>query len=234
MSIRRLACSAGAQCTKRSVDDHATGSAPGYVEGRPVTRKAPHARAGFTLIELLVALAILALLSVLGYRAVSSLTDSEVRLTEEATRWRVLDQFFTRLEADMREALPRPARTEGGIEPAWVGNTTADGNAELRFSRAGAEFALEAGSAGQRIGYRFRDNAVEIVYWPYPDVSPAATPVSYVLASGISRFHIDYLDPAGGWRDRGPMRDDPPLPRAVRVELVLGSGETIERWLTLR
>jgi general secretion pathway protein J len=192
------------------------------------------ANRGFTLIELLVALSILALLSVLGYRAVSSLTDSEVRLSEEALRWRILDQLFTRLEADMREAVPRAARTGSGIEPAWIGNTAADGNGELRFSRAGPEFALEAGSAGQRIGYRFRDHAVEVVYWPYPDVSPAAAPVSYELASGITRFHVDYLDPAGGWRDRWPMKDDPPLPRAVRVQLVLASGEAIERWLTLR
>jgi len=206
-----------------------------------VTTRLPHSPAlrrranrGFTLIELLVALSILALLSVLGYRAVSSLTDSEVRLTGEASRWRVLDQLFTRLEADMRQAVPRAARTGSGNEPAWLGSTTADGNGELRFSRAGAEFALEAGSPGQRIGYRFRDSAVEIVYWPYADVSPAAAPVSYVLAGGITRFHIDYLDPAGGWRDRWPMNDDPPLPRAVRVQLELASGETVLRWLTLR
>ena len=63
--------------------------------------------AGFTLIEILIALAILGLVAVLGYRAVSSLTDSEVRLAAESGRWRELDALFARLEADMRLALPR-------------------------------------------------------------------------------------------------------------------------------
>ena len=170
---------------------------PSHSVTRRRSRNASSSR-GFTLIELLVALGILALLSVLGYRAVSSLTESEVRLSDEANRWRVLDQLFTRLEADMREAMPRPARTGNTSEPAWVGTTTAAGNGEIRFSRAGSEFAVETGSAGQRIGYRLRDDAVEIAYWPYPDVAPTATPVTYVLVSGVTRFGIDYLDPAGG------------------------------------
>lgn len=190
--------------------------------------------AGFTLLELLVALAILALLSVLGYRALAALTDSEVRLTEEATRWRTLDQMFTRLESDMRQAQPRVVRASGASEPAWLGTTDVDGNADLRFSRAGAEFTLEAGSAGQRLGYRFRGGTVEVVYLPYLDIGPATPSTSYVLADGVSHFRVWYLDPTGDWRDRWPMRNDPPLPRAVRVELQLAGGETIERWLTLR
>ena len=47
---------------------------------------------GFTLIELLIALAIMAMLSVLGYRALASLTDSEAQLSAEAQRWRSLDR----------------------------------------------------------------------------------------------------------------------------------------------
>ena len=74
---------------------------------------------GFTLIELLIALAILGLVAVLSYRALSSLTDSEVKLTAEARHWRDLDTLFARLEADIRGALPRDART-GGSESEWL------------------------------------------------------------------------------------------------------------------
>jgi general secretion pathway protein J len=203
-----------------------------FSSGNPRSRVM--ACAGFTLLELLVAIAILALLSVLGYRALAALTDSEVRLTEEATRWRTLDQLFTRLESDMRQAQPRAVRVSGVNEPAWLGSTDAEGNANLRFSRSGAEFTLEAGSAGQRLGYRFRDGAVEVVYSPYLDIGPETPSTAFVLADGITRFRISYLDPAGGWVDRWPMRADLPLPRAVRVELGLAGGETVERWLTLR
>jgi general secretion pathway protein J len=189
---------------------------------------------GFTLLELLVALAILALLSVLGYRAVASLTDSEVRLSAETTRWRSLDAFFMRLEADLRQAQPRTARVAMGIEPAWLGDADFDGNADLRFSRSGPEFTPDPGNVGQRLGYRMRNGAVEVLYWPYLDIAPGSSPEPYVLAEGISRFRVDYLDSRGAWRERWPIAGEPPLPRAVRVELTLAEGATVERWLALQ
>ena len=57
-------------------------------------------RTGFTLLEVLIAIAIVALISVLGYRALAALSDSETKLAAEATRWRTLDLFFARLEGD--------------------------------------------------------------------------------------------------------------------------------------
>src|SRR4051812_40401633 len=180
---------------------------------------------GFTLLELLIAISILALLSVLGYRALSALTDSEVRLTSEATRWRTLDQLFTRLEADMRMAQPRAIRTPVGNEPAWLGTTDNDGNADVRFSRAGTEFALEAGSAGQRLRYRLRNGSVEVVYSPYLDIGPDTPSTSYALADGIARFRVTYLDPAGEWQNQWPIRPDTPLPRALRVQVDLTDGD---------
>jgi general secretion pathway protein J len=202
--------------------------------GAPPLRRAQAAARGFTLLELMVALAILALLSVLGYRALTSLTDSELRLTGETRRWRALDQLFTRLEADLRGALPRDARMGNATEQAWVGGTDRAGNAELRFSRAGPEFTLDAGSAGQRIGYRLHEGAVEVLYWPYLDNAPGSTPVAYALADGIAALNIEYLDAGATLRGSWPVPGEAALPRAVRVELTLAGGETVERWLALR
>jgi len=189
---------------------------------------------GFTLLEILVALAILALLSVLGYRALGSLADSEVRLTAETRHWRSLDLLFTRLEADLRQALPREARTGNVSQRAWEGSTDSDGNALLTFSRAGPEFALDVGSAGQRLGYRLREGSIEVLYWPYLDNTAQATPTAYALADGVARFRIDYLDRDGNLREDWPVAGETALPRAVRVELTLAGGETVERWLALR
>jgi general secretion pathway protein J len=191
-------------------------------------------RSGFTLVEVMIALAILALVAVLGYRGLASLADSEARLTEEARRWRELDALFARLEADMREALPRDARTDGGTEPAWVGDRDATGSASLRFSRAGPEFAAEPGSAGQRIGYRLRNDAVEVLYWPRLDQPSSVPPRPYALANGIRVFRVEYLGVRGSWLERWPAAGESAVPRAVRISITLASGDVIERWLALR
>ncbi|MEP6656830.1 MAG: type II secretion system minor pseudopilin GspJ [Betaproteobacteria bacterium] len=191
----------------------------------------PH---GFTLVELLIALAILGLLSVLGYRAIAALATSETRLAAEAERWRTLDHLFARLEADCRTAQPRDVRTGESIEPAWLGNTDDAGNGVLHFSRGGSEFVLEPGSAGQRIGYRLRAGAIEVMYWPGLDQPANAVPAVYPLAADVASMHLSYLDSRGGWRERWPVFGEPKVPRALRIDVRLANGEVIERWLALQ
>ncbi len=189
---------------------------------------------GFTLLEVLIAIGIVALIALLGYRAVSALSDSETRLAAEATRWRTLDLFFARLEADLRQAMPRPARLSEVLEPAWVGDADADGNSLLEFSRAGPEFALEPGSAGQRLAYRLRGGAVEVLYWASYDRPRGVDPTPYALLDGVTRFQLAYLTQGGIWADSWPLPGEAVLPRAVKVDLTLASGEIIERWFALR
>lgn len=190
---------------------------------------------GFTLIEVLLALAIFGVIAVLGYRATAALTAGEAQLSGEAQRWRALEGLFTRLESDIRQAVPRASRTGPRIEPAWLAvPADNEGNAALVFTRAGAEFTDEPGLAGQRIGYRLRGHSVEIAYWPSLDNGADIAPAVYTLADGIARFHIEYLTRGGGWSNRWPLPGEADLPRAMRVELILDSGEAIERWFTLR
>jgi general secretion pathway protein J len=196
-----------------------------------MTMRAERACAGFTLIEVLLAVAILALIAVLGYRAVAALSDSETKLAAEAARWRTLDLFFARLEGDLRQAMPRAARLS---EPAWVGAADAEGNSALAFSRAGPEFTLEARSAGQRLAYRYRDGAVDVLYWATYDRPRSALPTAYTLLESVARFQLAYLTRDGAWADAWPRAGETELPRAIRVRLTLASGEVIERWLALR
>ena len=189
---------------------------------------------GFTLVEILIALAILALVAVLGYRAVSSLTDSEARLAAESERWRGLDALFARLESDMRAAQPRETRVGATVEAAWLARTDESGNAEFRLSRAGPEFTLEPSSPGQRLGYRLRNGAIEVLYWPHLDLPAGVAPAAYALAGGIARFDVGYLDSGHGWHDHWPLLGESPVPRAVRIALTLDDGSIVERWITLR
>jgi general secretion pathway protein J len=189
---------------------------------------------GFTLVEVLVALAILAITAALAYRGTAALVDGEVRLTAEATRWRTLDTVFTRLEADLRQAQPRPVRVGAGHEPAWLAATEAHGSSAIVFSRAGPEFDADPGTAGQRVGYRVREGALEVVYWPGLDRAPETRETAWTLMRGVARLRIDHLGTDGGWRDTWPHSGEAALPRAVRIVLALDSGEVVERWVALR
>jgi general secretion pathway protein J len=191
-------------------------------------------RSGFTLLEILIAIAIVALLALMGYRALSALSESESRLSAEATKWRTLDLFFARLEADLREAVPRPARSGAAIEPAWLAAVDAAGNGALAFSRAGPDFAIDPGSVGQRLGYRLRNGSIEVLYWPGYDRPRDGEPTAYALLSDVTQFRLSYLTATGIWVDNWPIGGDADLPRATRVMVTLASGEEIERWLALR
>ena len=206
------------------------------------TSHAPHASpAGFTLLEVLLALTIAALLAITGYRGLSLLLDSDQRLAAQSRQWRSLDQFFARLESDLRKAVPRGVRGPGGDEPALLltaGNAVSGAYATmLRFSRAGGESGAAGVGAGQRIEYRLHGNNIELAYWPYLDNPPGSEPVSYSLLDGVASFRVRSYAPRGQWVDSWPLAataDVNVLPRALRVELQLASGETLERWFTLQ
>ena len=183
---------------------------------------------------MLIAVAIVALLSLLGYRALAALSDSESKLAAEASRWRTLDLFFARLEGDLRQAMPRAARFADAREPSWAGTTDASGNGLLAFSRAGPEFAVDPSSGGVRLAYRFHDGAVEVLYWASYDRPPGVEPRAYPLIAGVASFQLAYLAKDGSWVDTWPRAGESDLPRAIKVDLTLASGEAIERWLALR
>jgi general secretion pathway protein J len=189
---------------------------------------------GFTLLEVLLAMAIVALIALLGYRAVAALSDSETQLAAEAARWRTLDLFFARLEGDLRQAMPRRARLAEAREPAWAGTADAAGNSTVAFSRAGPEFTMEPRSAGQRLAYQYRNGSIEVLYWASYDRPRGGDPSAYPLLEGVAAFQLAYLSKDGAWVDTWPRTGESDLPRAVKVDLTLVSGETIERWLALR
>jgi len=197
------------------------------------TRCTPHLR-GFTLVEALVALVILAIVSVLAYRGTAALTSGEARLAAESARWRTLDAVFDRLEADLRAAVPRTSRHGDTREPAWWTRTDADGSSTLVFSRAGPEFSAEPGRAGQRVGYRVRGGALEVLYWAQPDNVADRPPAAFALLPDVAQFRADALAGDGTWSPTWPLSAGDAVPRGVRVTLALTDGTRVTRWFALR
>jgi len=197
--------------------------------------KPTHHVRGFTLIELLVAIVILAVIATLAYRATAAMTDGGTSCGGGAERWRTLDAVFARIEADVRQAVPRRVRHGVANEPAWVAQATdAAGNSAFAFTRAGSEFALEPGVAGQRIGYRLRDGAIETLYWPQLDTVAAAEPIAYPLLRDVTRFRVQQLTANNAWSLQWPVRGEADTPRALRIEIGLPDGTSVERWVTLQ
>jgi general secretion pathway protein J len=183
---------------------------------------------GFTLIELMSALLILSLLALMSFRGLGAVLDARDHVRQESEKWKGVAAFFSRFQRDVQLSAPRPVRAASGTAPAWRGQ-----------AGAGAEFSRFASAEGldsvRRVAYRLNENReIELSMWPGLDVSPNAQPARYPVLSGVTRFEVQYLDGALAWVDAWPGSErDPPLPRAVRLRIVLATGEDLVRVFAL-
>jgi general secretion pathway protein J len=107
------------------------------------------------------------------------------------------------------------------------------------FSRFQHDVQLSAPrpvDAPRRVAYRLNENReIELWLWPGLDVAPSAQPVRYTVLSAVAQFELQYLDAGLAWVDAWPRSErDPPLPQAVRVRIVLDSGEDLVRVFALQ
>lgn len=187
---------------------------------------------GFTLIEMLSALLIFSLLALMSYRGLGTVLDARDHVGREAEKWRQLSAFLSRFEGDLNMAAPRPVRRAGGLVPAWIATPESGDGPLLEFSRFAAE---EGGERPRRLAYRLGpDQAVEVWWWAGLDPAPDATPVRHVVLRGVADFELHYLGTDLAWASRWPVSPgDTEIPRAVRLRLVLASGEEIVRVFAL-
>lgn len=192
---------------------------------------------GFTLIELLVALAIFVVMAATAYRGLNAILDSRQRVEQENNKWRSVALFYARLENDLEAALDRPVRGTADISlAALAGNALAAGedDAQLAFTRSG--YAGQAGSlsAAQRVGYRLRDDTLELLTWTALDQAPRSRPEINPALNDVKQFALRYLDRNGNWQTQWPLPgQNPELPTALEASITLRSGETVQRIFAL-
>lgn len=185
-------------------------------------------RGGFTLIELLTAMLILSLLAMMSWRGLGAVLETRDRVLEETRKWQAVAAFCTRFERDLSMAAPRAVRTRGREAPAWVGRTADSAEPRLELSR----FASSEGvDAPRRIAYRLNDRGqVELWLWSGLDAAPGEEPARYPVLDGVSTLELEYLDANLAWVPAWPAGPDSAvMPRAVRLQIVLASGERIVR-----
>jgi general secretion pathway protein J len=163
---------------------------------------------GFTLIELMCALLILSLLAVLSFRGLAAVLDSRDQVRQETQKWRNVSTFFARLQRDVQLSAPSPLR----------------GTAQrVEFSRLAAAEGIDA---PRSVAYRLNENR---------EIELLLAPASYPVLSEVAQFQLQYLDSALVWVDAWPRSErDPPLPQALRLRIVLASGEELVRVFALK
>jgi general secretion pathway protein J len=200
---------------------------------------------GFTLIEVIVALSIFAVLSIIGYKGVSSLIQTKERVEVEDSKWQQLILFFDRFESDVKQSVNRPIRArDDNVEPAWFGRPTFTGEdgAQLVLSRFGdpeqSGFLMDT----RRIGYRLHDGAVELLFWPSLDAAPSAKPEVFKVLTHVAQMTLSYLSADGRWLNSWPdlaptsqptSQQKSFAPAAVQLLIKLESGEIVTRIFAL-
>ena len=136
--------------------------------------------------------------------------------------------FVACFERDVKLAAPRPVRSASGTAPAWRGIPGAVSEPLLEFSRFAS---VEGMDSARRLGYRINDRQeIELWLWPGLDIASGVLPARYPVLADVTAFELQYLNPNLAWMDGWPgSAADAPIPQAVRLRIVLASGEEIVR-----
>lgn len=199
---------------------------------------------GFTLLEVLLAMAITALVALLAYTGLSTVSTAAERHRLQVERLDEAATAFGWLGRDLQQALPRSITDgPGDRRPALSGGVTQE--SLLALTRAGWS-NLRGARRGmlQRTRYRLEpDGVLWRDHWPVLDRSDEEAGMqSVALLTGVETIELEFLDPTaagaersllgGEWVDEWPPQaasQGATLPLAVRLRLGLAGLGDIER-----
>lgn len=185
---------------------------------------------GFTLIEVLVAMALLALLSVIAWQGLNTALDSGQQFKRHADRWRDVAAFFWHIQEDSVFLLPQSSRDGlGHVHGALETEADGNGSGAVWMTRGEPD-----GAPPRRVGYRLRDGHILWEEWPAVDTGNPAQITEQPVLDNVKRWHWQFLTQSDQWVTIWPLsaRADE-LPRAIRVDLQLVSGEQVFRVFAL-
>ncbi|HQR02576.1 MAG: type II secretion system minor pseudopilin GspJ [Proteobacteria bacterium] len=188
-------------------------------------RVTPHSAGenGLTLLELLVALAIVALLGSLSYRALTAALDSRQHLQATLLRWQNISRAVGRIETDLLQMAPAPQST-GGLLLQTQDLRTGD-NAISFVKLDGTQASV------RRWGFRFTDHHLLLQRWP--DTGTNAPPREDVLLDGVRALHFELLTANGKRTDEWQPGQAATLPAAVEFFLDLEDAGPLHRLVAL-
>jgi general secretion pathway protein J len=182
-------------------------------------------RSGFTLVELLVAIAIFAVLSLLGWKIFDYLLKVRDRNAEHEVHLFELQDAYQQILRDSLQIIPLSANQGGQLHPALEID-----NQILRFSKAGVTDPLKQGlSPFERIEYRYDADQKKLYRLKYTNLNTSNNeqPLSSTLLSQVDQYQIMVLTPqeVTKWPE---VNIDPTkpnelkkLPKGIKIQLTV-------------
>ncbi|NUF37166.1 type II secretion system minor pseudopilin GspJ [Acinetobacter lactucae] len=184
---------------------------------------------GFTLVELLVAIAIFAILSLLGWKVFDYLLKVRDRNAQHEVQLFELQDAYQQVLRDSLQIIPLSANQGGQLHPALELD-----NQVLRFSKAGVTDPLKQGlSPFERIEYRYDPDQKKLYRLKYSNLNTSnrEQPLSSTLLSQVEQFEVIVLTPQEVTRwpeinlDPTKPEEFRKLPKGIKIQLtVAGVG----------
>lgn len=191
---------------------------------------------GFTLIELMVAITIFAIITTISYRTISSLIITKERLTNAQKKWGSVVNAVSLISDSLNKIIPLTIRGNSGeLLPALIGleKLNSKNDSQLEFTISGYIKDQVIGTIPpKRIGFRFVQGDLYIVFWPVLNRAPLTVPSAELVLSNIKEFKIEYYGNDKKWYLNWPMQNTQSisiLPKGIRLYMRLDSGEEITR-----
>ncbi|EOR07861.1 type II secretion system minor pseudopilin GspJ [Acinetobacter genomosp. 15BJ] len=189
-------------------------------------RFSPHS--GFTLVELLVAIAIFAVLSMLGWKVFDYLLKVKDRNAEHEMHLFALQDAYQQVLRDSLQIIPLTANDGRQLQAAIVLS-----NQSFSFSKAGVSDPLKQGlSPYERIEYRY-DSAQKKVYrlkYSNLNIPNRVQPISSTLLENVDQFKVLVLNPQEltQWpenSDTSNITELKKLPLGIKIQLTVAGTD---------
>jgi len=210
--------------TKRGFKDSHTRNTVSRLTARSSSARLTRA-SGFTLVELLVAIAIFAVLSLLGWKIFDYLLKVRDRNAQHEVQLFELQDAYQQILRDTLQIIPLSANQGGQLRPALELD-----NQVLHFSKAGVTDPLKQGlSPFERIEYRYDPEQKKLYRLKYSNLNTSnrEQPLSSTLLSQVEQFQIMVLTPqeVTKWPEINIDPTKPEefrrLPKGIKIQLTV-------------
>ena len=187
----------------------------------------PAPRNGFTLIEMLIALVIFALIAGSALLLLRFSVDAEAASRAKTQQIAAVRRFLSVWNADLAQAVPRPARDVSGVAGAALeAPVGAPDGVILRLTRGGwSNFDGAPRPSLQRVEYRWQGGKLARAGYPFLDGARADVAAPLADSSAPPRLRFRTRD--GNWQDRWEPQRSAELPVAIELNLPQAGGQVL-------